>query len=62
VSERVFGDIPGQKLGATFAKRVEVSRAGLHRPTVAGISGTPAEGADSIVLSGGMRTMRTMAM
>lgn len=38
--------------GDWFRSRLELSQAGLHRPTRAGISGTAAEGADSIVLSG----------
>jgi predicted restriction endonuclease len=48
---RVFGPVRLYLPGDTFANRLELSRAGLHRPTRAGISGTPAEGADSIVLA-----------
>jgi putative restriction endonuclease len=51
--ERVFGHIPGYTVGSRFGSRAELSEAGLHRPTVAGISGSEREGADSIVLSGG---------
>ena len=51
--ERVFGHIPGYPEGSRFESRVELSEAGVHRPTVAGISGSESEGADSIVLSGG---------
>lgn len=51
--ERVFGHIPGYPVGSWFESRASLAAAGLHRPLVAGISGTEAEGADSIVLSGG---------
>lgn len=50
---RVFGEIPGVPVGTVFASRRELSRAGVHRPLQAGISGAENEGADSIVLSGG---------
>ena len=51
---RHFGAIDGVPVGATFSDRVALSRAGVHRPTQPGISGsTDGEGADSIVLSGG---------
>ena len=53
MSDRVFGEIPGIPIGSTFASREDLSRAGVHRPTQAGISGAQDEGADSIVLSGG---------
>lgn len=51
--DRVFGEIPGISVGTLFADRKALSRAGVHRPTQAGISGAEDEGADSIVLSGG---------
>ena len=51
--DRVFGEIPGYPEGTYFKSRVEMSRAGVHRPLQAGISGSAYEGADSIVLSGG---------
>jgi len=35
---RVFGDIPGVAVGATFANRKALAQSGLHRPLVAGIS------------------------
>lgn len=50
---RYFGELPGLPVGTTWPTRLEASRAGVHRPTVPGISGTGAEGADSIVVSGG---------
>ncbi|KMV28361.1 hypothetical protein AB733_24165 [Photobacterium swingsii] len=50
---RVFGHIPGIKPGDKFKNRDALSKAGVHCPTVAGISGSKLEGADSIVLSGG---------
>jgi putative restriction endonuclease len=53
VAGRVFGEIPGYPEGSRFGTRAELSEAGLHRPRVAGISGSEKEGADSIVLSGG---------
>ncbi|MEZ0608266.1 YDG/SRA domain-containing protein [Fibrella sp. WM1] len=38
--------------GDTFANRIALSLSGLHRPRRAGISGTSAHGADSIILAG----------
>lgn len=38
--------------GDTFVNRVELSLSGMHRPRRAGIGGTTADGAESIVLSG----------
>jgi putative restriction endonuclease len=51
--ERIFGHIPGYPEGSRFESRAELSGAGVHRPLIAGISGSEKEGADSIVLSGG---------
>jgi len=51
--ERVFGHIEGLPEGKRFESRAELSEAGVHRPLIAGISGSEREGADSIVLSGG---------
>jgi putative restriction endonuclease len=53
MAERTFGEIPGIAVGATFANREALATAGVHRPPQAGISGSAAEGADSIVVSGG---------
>ena len=53
MSNQVFGEIPNYPEGRTFDSRKAVSKARVHRPTMAGISGTADEGADSIVLSGG---------
>jgi putative restriction endonuclease len=53
VPNRPFGHVPGYPEGSRFESRAELSKAGVHRPTVAGISGSEREGADSIVLSGG---------
>lgn len=50
---RVFGHIPGTTVGQIFKDRAELAKAGIHKPTQAGISGGGKEGADSIVLSGG---------
>ncbi len=52
-TERIFGEIPGVIEGATFATYAEMNQAQLHKPTMAGISGSQLEGADSIVISGG---------
>ena len=53
MAERTFGDIAGYPQGSTFADRAELAASGVHRPLVAGISGSQRDGADSIVLSGG---------
>ena len=53
MTERVFGHICGYPEGSCFASREELSRAGVHRPRIAGISGREREGADSVVLAGG---------
>ncbi len=52
MGERLFGEIQGYPEGTIFDSREALSKAGLHRPTMAGISGTAEDGADSIVLSG----------
>ncbi|MGE0827672.1 MAG: YDG/SRA domain-containing protein [Candidatus Binatia bacterium] len=51
--EAIFGEIPGYAEGSHFNTREELSRAGVHRPRIAGISGRGADGADSVVLAGG---------
>jgi putative restriction endonuclease len=51
--ERTFGDIAGYPEGSCFGTRLELSQAGLHRPMVAGISGSGRIGANSVVLAGG---------
>ncbi len=48
-----FGHVRGVQVGAEFATRLELARAGVHRATQAGITGTANAGAESIVLSGG---------
>lgn len=50
---RTFGDIPGVNLGDEFKNRNALAKAKVHPPTVAGISGSQYEGADSVVLAGG---------
>jgi putative restriction endonuclease len=52
-SMKVFGEIEGVEVGRVFQTRQELSNAGVHAPPMAGISGNPKEGADSIVVSGG---------
>lgn len=53
--KRIFGEIPGAATGATYPDRHELYLAGVHRHTQAGIAGTPEDGADSIVVSGGYK-------
>ncbi|HMB93695.1 MAG TPA: YDG/SRA domain-containing protein [Rhodothermales bacterium] len=53
MAEREFGHIAGYPAGSEFESRAELSKAGVHRPTQAGIAGSEKEGADSVVLSGG---------
>jgi len=50
---RFFGEIDNIKPGALFPNRKALHAAGIHKQLQAGISGSQAEGADSIVLSGG---------
>lgn len=51
----VFGAIPGIGVGSWFPSFAAMNAVGLHRPTVGGIGGRAAEGADSIVLNGGYK-------
>ena len=53
MGDRLFGEIEGCSEGDIFDSREALSKAGVHRPTMGGISGTAQGGADSIVLSGG---------
>lgn len=48
-----FGHPPHVQVGDTFKRRRTLARARVHRPTMAGICGTGASGAESIVVSGG---------
>jgi putative restriction endonuclease len=50
---RFFGTPDGVRVGQHFTDRRELQSAWVHRPGQAGISGTKAEGSDSIVVSGG---------
>lgn len=50
---RIFGQIPGNPVGTTYVDRRALAAAGVHKPLQHGISGATAEGADSIVVSGG---------
>jgi len=52
---RTFGHVPGYPEGSTFDNRKAAHQAGVHRQTQAGITGTPHEGAESIVLNGGYK-------
>ncbi|RSK35425.1 YDG/SRA domain-containing protein [Hymenobacter metallilatus] len=47
----IFGHISYYRPGDVLENRLALSRAGLHRPTRAGVSGSEAEGADSIILA-----------
>ena len=49
----MIGAIEGTKVGQAFRDRQELHDAGIHRPTQAGIASRAAEGAETIVLSGG---------
>jgi putative restriction endonuclease len=51
--DRYFGELPGVPVGTAWASRPDVAKAGVHPPHMAGISGTAADGAESIVVSGG---------
>lgn len=53
MQDRFFGEISGYPVGSIFESRKDVSRAQVHKPLQAGISGSEQDGADSIVLSGG---------
>ena len=50
---RLFGEVPGYPIGSSWNSRKELSESGVHAPPMGGISGTAAEGADSIVVNGG---------
>jgi putative restriction endonuclease len=49
-----FGELLNYPVGTTFRSRRELSAARVHRPLMAGISGNGRDGADSIVVSGGV--------
>jgi len=53
MANEIFGHIEGFPPGSEFSSRIELSRAGVHRHSQAGIAGSQQVGADSIVLSGG---------
>jgi putative restriction endonuclease len=48
-----FGAVPGVRMGQRFNTRRALAHAGVHRQLMAGITGRPNRGAESIVLSGG---------
>lgn len=50
---RFFGTPDGIAVGQLFVDRRDLHEHFVHRPLQAGISGTKAEGADSVVVSGG---------
>ncbi|MEV7118228.1 YDG/SRA domain-containing protein [Kitasatospora griseola] len=49
----MYGPVPGVDVGQVFANRRALFDAGVHRQLQAGIAGTKAHGAQSIVISGG---------
>jgi putative restriction endonuclease len=53
MGDRTFGELPEYPEGTAFEDRAALSKPGVHRPRQAGICGGKAEGAESIVLSGG---------
>jgi hypothetical protein len=53
MSKKVLGAPKGRKLFEVFATRMDLHDARIHRPPQAGICGTPKDGCESIVLSGG---------
>ena len=52
-TQRTFGKIATVPVVSVFPDLAALAAAGVHRPLVAGISGSEKEGADSIVMSGG---------
>ncbi|WP_197319170.1 YDG/SRA domain-containing protein [Saccharomonospora sp. NB11] len=52
-SRFTLGEVDGVPEGTTFPSRQAASDAGVHRALIAGIVGTAATGAESIVVSGG---------
>ena len=52
VDPHYFGPIPGVEVGQSWKFRVQCAESGVHRPPMAGISGSPKTGSQSIVLSG----------
>jgi len=53
MAKRRFGSIEGVNVGDGFASRRALSESRGHLPSSAGICGTPEEGAESVVVSGG---------
>ena len=52
MSTPVFGHVGSYRPGDTFRNRIELALSGVHRPRRAGVCGTQALGAESIVLAG----------
>ena len=52
MAQPVFGHVGSYRPGDTFRNRIELSLTGVHRPRRAGVCGTQALGAESIVLAG----------
>lgn len=54
-SDSIYGEVPGYPPGSPFANRREAQVARVHRQGQAGICGTRAFGAESIIVSGGYK-------
>ena len=53
MADTYFGEVPGFAPGSHWGSRKEASADKVHRPPMAGICGTGATGAESIILNGG---------
>lgn len=51
MNQPVFGHVSSYRPGDTFRNRIELALSGVHRPRRAGVCGTQALGAESIVLA-----------
>ena len=52
MQQPVFGHVGSYRPGDTFRNRLDLAFSGVHRPRRAGVCGTQALGAESIVLAG----------
>jgi hypothetical protein len=62
MGKRIFGEIEGYPEGTIFDSRKALNKAGLHRPTMAGISGTAKKALTRSFSLAAMRTTSTMEM
>lgn len=56
MADYLFGEIPGQPVGTTYARRRNLTDARVHQVTQQGIAGNRTVGCASIVISGGYET------